>query len=85
MAQRGFRMSDPEIIMLIGTEVEGGFLVREKDCREAEQVVQGVLHRIRRSRGKRLVIASGKIVTAYRASRKQRRGLVRGAYESDLR
>jgi hypothetical protein len=31
MAQRGFADDDLELIRWIGTEVEGGYLVREKD------------------------------------------------------
>ena len=84
MAQRSIRMNDIELIRLIGTEVDDGYLVLAKDCQEAERELKRLIERVRRIRGKRLVVANGHIVTAYRASRSNQRRLLRSALESDL-
>jgi hypothetical protein len=68
MAQRAFRIRDAELIALIGTEVEDGYLVREKDYQQVERTLKELLIRSRRVVGKRLVVADGSIVTAYHAS-----------------
>lgn len=83
-AQRGIAQSDIELIVLIGTEVEAGYFVREKDYLEAEQVVKSFLQRLRRVVGKRVVLASGQIITTYHASDFHGRRLMRRARESDL-
>ena len=36
MAQRGMTPKDSELIMLIGTEVDDGYFVRQKDYEEVE-------------------------------------------------
>jgi hypothetical protein len=84
MAQRGIALKDAELITLIGTEVPGGILVREKDCQRIEKEIKRLLDRIRRLRGKRLVLCSGKIVTAYHLARRHEQRLLRRAYESDF-
>jgi len=78
MAQRAIRIRDAELIALIGTEVEDGYLVREKDYQQVERTLKELLIRSRRVVGKRLVVADGSIVTAYHASRNQRHRLLRG-------
>jgi hypothetical protein len=85
MAQRGIPARDAELIALIGTEVGDGYLVRCKDVQAAEREIKHLLARIRRLEGKRLVTADGRIITAYQATRRQQRGLLRRAHESDLR
>ncbi len=84
MAQRSIRLKDAELIALIGTEVEDGYLVLNKDYREVERQVKEFLDRCRRMIGNRLVIAGGNIVTAYHPSTKYRRRLLRNAYDSDF-
>ena len=79
MAQRGVGIKDAELIVQIGTEVEGGYLVLVKDYQEVERQVKEFLARCRRVVGKRLIIADGQIVTAYHASRRHRRRLLRCA------
>lgn len=64
-AQRGFLDGDAELIIAIGTEVEGGYLVRQKDVLDFERRIKCVLERMRRSVGKRLVVADDAIVTGY--------------------
>jgi hypothetical protein len=78
MAQRAIRIRDAELIALIGTEVEDGYLVREKDYQQVECTLKELLSRFRLLVGKRLVVADGSIVTAYHVSRRQQRRLLRG-------
>lgn len=75
MAQRGIK--DVELIELVGTEVADGYIVREKDCQTIEQIFKDFLRRVRRLRGKRLVVIDGKIVTAYHADRREERRVFR--------
>ncbi len=77
-------MGDADLIAMIGTKVEDGYLVLERDWQAAEHAIKKVLERIRRLRGKRLVVADGHIVTAFHASHRQQRRLLRGADERDL-
>ena len=84
MAQRGVSIKDAELIALIGTEVADGFLVFAQDC-QIERELKGLIDRVRRLQGKRLVIANGRIVSAYQASRWKERRLLRSAQERDLR
>jgi hypothetical protein len=81
MAQRNIKMKDVELIMLIGTEVDDGFLVRAKDGLELEKLLFELLERIRRVRGKRLVTANGQIITTYHSYRSDQRRLLRSARE----
>jgi hypothetical protein len=84
LAQRGIRLKDAELIELIGTPVDDGYLVRTKDCQSAERTIKQLLARIRRLEGKRLVTANGSLVTAFHASRREERRLLRRSHEGDL-
>lgn len=79
MAQRAVTLSDAELIAMWGTEVEGGYLVRDRDYQEIERILRSFLTRVRLMRGKRLVLATGRIVTAYHARAKHQRRLLRRA------
>jgi hypothetical protein len=74
MAQRSISLPDAELITLIGTEVSDGYLVRAHDYQQIETQVKRFLGRVQRLQGKRLVVAEGRIVTAYRASRRKSAG-----------
>jgi len=84
MAQRGFHADDAELIMVLGTEVPDGFLVLRKDCEAAERKLKQLLDRVRRLNGKRLVVETGCIATAYRVGRRTERRLLRGAEDREL-
>jgi hypothetical protein len=84
MAQRGVNLKDSDLIVLIGTEVDDGYLVRSKDYQEVERMLKKLLQRLRRVVGKRLVVAEDRIVTAYHASESCHRKLLRSAHERDL-
>ena len=64
MAQRSFRAEDPDLILMIGTEVEGGYMVLARDCQAAERALKQLLNEVRRLEGKRLVVRGGKVITA---------------------
>lgn len=84
MGQRGFQDEDLELIQLIGTEVEDGFLVLNRDCQAAEHELKRLQERIRRLGGKRLVVADGHIVTAYHADKASERRLIRQSGDREL-
>jgi activator of HSP90 ATPase len=77
MAQRAFDANDMDLIMWMGTEVEGGYLVREKDFQAFEQMLKQWRDRARRVVGKRVVQDGDRIVTAYHARRTKQRRLLR--------
>jgi hypothetical protein len=84
MSQRSFRMTDADLIALIGTAVEDGYLVRAKDYQAIEGALKQFLQRCRRLIDKRVVVSDGMIVTVYHAAKPRRRQLFRRAHESDL-
>lgn len=84
MSQRGIMPKDAELIVLIGTEVDDGYLVREKDYQEAEHALKRLLKSFRRLVGKRLVVKSGQIVTVYHPPKKYTRCLLRDARGGNL-
>jgi len=77
MAQRGFRPSDIEVVLLIATEVEGGYFVRENDARLFAEDLRKRAEQIERMAGKRLVIRDNMLVTAYHATPAKTRRLLR--------
>ena len=84
MAQRGIRVRDAELIALIGTEVDNGFLVLSRDVHEWVHALKRLINRITRLEGKLLITAQQMVVkTAFHTSRQQQRKRLRGAYESD--
>ena len=79
MAQRGIGNDDLELIEWIGTEVEGGYLVREKDFQALDRELRQLRDHARKLVGKRLVLEGDLLITAYNAGRSKRRRLLRGA------
>jgi hypothetical protein len=84
MAQRGIRIRDAELIELVGSEVDDGFIVLDQDCRKLETDLKRLLDAVRRVRGKRLVVAEGHVITAYYPSKRRQRRLLRDAYEREF-
>jgi hypothetical protein len=82
IAQRGIGANDIALAALIGTEVEGGFLVREKDFQALDRELKQLRDHAKRLVGKRLVIEAGRLVTAYHATRSKEQRLLRDARES---
>lgn len=80
MAQRGLANVDVELIEWIGTEVEGGYLVREQDFQALDRELKQLRDQARKLVGKRLVLEGDRLVTAYHASRSKQRLLLRDAH-----
>ncbi len=85
LAQRAIASEDLEIIALIGTDVECGYLVREKDFQAFERALKQLRDRARRLVGKRLVVDGDRVITAYHAGRSKERQLLRGAEQRTLK
>lgn len=81
MSQRGIDLDDIEIVEWIGTEVEGGYLVRQKDFQAVDRELKRLRDQMRRLVGKRLVREGLTVVTAYHACRGKQRRLLRNAEE----
>lgn len=76
-AQRGFCDGDAELIVAIGTEVRGGYFVRQKDVQGIERNMKRFLKQVRRLSGKRLVIEGNAVVTGYHAKPGKERKLLK--------
>jgi hypothetical protein len=77
MSQRGVANDDVELIRWIGTEVEGGYLVREKDFQALDRELKQLRDQVRKLVGKRLVLEGDRVITAYHAARSKQRVLLR--------
>lgn len=77
LAQRAMQPIDIDLILRIGTEVEGGLLVRKKDFESFAATMLAEVEQARRLVGKRVVIAEGHLVTAYHSTRSDERRLLR--------
>jgi len=84
IAQRGIRADDLDLIALLATEVEDGYFMRAKDCRELERRLRSLADRVHRLMGKRVVVSGECIVTAYHAHVKTKQRLLRQAEEREL-
>jgi hypothetical protein len=73
MSQRGVGLDDIEIVESIGTEVEGGYLVRRKDVQAFEQQLKKLGDWARRLEGKRVVVKNNIVVTTYHARQTKQR------------
>lgn len=84
MAQRAIRGDDLELITWIGTEVEGGYVIRKRDYQAVERQLKLLMVRLRRLQGKRVVIADGRTVTVYHARQTKERRLLRRAEQRSM-
>jgi hypothetical protein len=64
MSQRGIANDDLELIEQIGTEVEGGYVVRERDFRALDRELKLLRDQARRLVGKRLANDTGPILSS---------------------
>ena len=84
MSQRAIGLDDIELVESIGTEVEGGYLVRRKDVQAFEQRLKKLGDWARRLEGKRVVVKDDIVVTAYHAQKGKERRLLRSANDRPL-
>ena len=80
MAQRGLTNDDIELIRWIGTEVEDGYLVREKDFQVLDRELKQLRDHARKLVGKRLVLEGDRLITAHHAVRSKQRLLLRDTH-----
>lgn len=76
-SQRGIRADDLKLIELIGTPVEGGYLVRKKDVQAYIRDRKKEIDRANRLAGGRIVKAGDVVVSAYHANPGKKRRLLR--------
>jgi len=80
MSQRGLAKDHVELIRWIGTEVEGGYLVREKDFQALDRALKHLRDQARKLVGKRLVLEGDRVITAYHAARSKQRVLLQDTH-----
>ena len=85
MNQRGIREKDLDLLLLIGTEIDDGFVVRQRDYQAFERVLKRLIQRARRLVGKRVVIAEGQLITGYHAMPGKMRRLLNRIEEGNLK
>lgn len=84
MSQRGIKHDDLELILEVGTAVEGGYVVLNKDYQAYDCELKRKRERVRRLVGKRVVVEDDRVVTAYHAEAKKQRRLIRSAEDRSL-
>lgn len=77
LAQRAISISDVDMIMGFGTEVDDGYIFLNQNCDALESELKAALQRVRKLRGKRIVVGNGQVITAYRATAATTRKLLR--------
>lgn len=77
MAQRAISESDVELASLLGIEVSNGLLVRKKDCQAIERRLREAIKKIHHLDGKRIVERDGQVITAYHATTRMQKRLLR--------
>jgi hypothetical protein len=77
LSQSGIRPDDRLLILAIATQVEDGLMVTRQDYQAFECRCKKLIDQARRLVGKRLVTAEDRILTAYHASRRTQRRLLR--------
>jgi hypothetical protein len=79
LGQRSISEADVDLVIGLGTEVQDGYLMMERDCQILVEALKRDIQRIQRLSGKRVVIDGSHVVTAFRALPREERRLVRGA------
>jgi hypothetical protein len=84
LSQRGIRLDDLELVPYVGTEVEGGFFVRQRDFQRFEQEAKRLVERARKLVGKRVVVEGERLITGYHACESDQRRLLRTAEQRNI-
>jgi hypothetical protein len=79
LEQRSISESDVDLVIRLGTEVQDGYLMIERDCQTLVDELKRDIQRIQRLSGKRIVIDGSHVITAFHALPREERRLVRGA------
>lgn len=83
-SQRGISISDVELALYLGREVEGGVLVLDKDAAAFAGWLERLAERVRRLGGTRVVRDRDTVVTVYRSRPSKQRRLLRRAERRNL-
>lgn len=78
MQQRAVRDSDVKLIQQVGTPVEGGLLVLDKDARREIAKLMKKIERLKRLRGQLIIQQGDALITTYKASPRRQKKLLRG-------
>lgn len=84
LAQRALSMSEAELIVNFGTEIEDGYFFLEQDCAALERELKNAAQQLRKLRGKRLVVADGSLVTAYHTTKSTMHRLLKFGEERQM-
>lgn len=77
LSQRGMNSADVEAIIAHGTPVPGGYLLRARDVNEAISELKGQISILERLKD-RVIVADGQtVITAYPASKRKQKRLLR--------
>ncbi len=77
MAQRGISNRDIDLITLIGSEVDDGYLVLNKDCQVFIRKLKKLISNVQRLQGKRVVVVDGQIITVFHANKEEQKRILR--------
>ncbi len=78
MQQRAISDESANLIVMFGTEVADGYLLRHKDVALAANDDGALRNKLERIRGGRAVVQDGALVTVYHASRSKQHRLLSG-------
>ena len=77
MRQRAMSSTDVETIVVHGTQVRDGYLLRERDVNEAVSRLKRQIRTLERLRNRAAICDRGTVITAYPTSRRKQKQLLR--------
>ncbi len=80
LQQRAMNSGDVEAIMMYGTQVPGGYLLRARDVNEALLELKGQIIMLERLKGRVVIADRQTVITAYPASRRKQKRLLNASY-----
>ncbi len=81
MSQRGLGNDDIELVLYMASEVEGGFLVTERDFQRFDRELKKRRDRAKKLIGKRVVFNGQFLITVYHAEPTKKKRLLRDGRE----
>lgn len=76
MQQRATSSTDVEAIMVHGTQVRGGYLLRRRDVEEAISGLKSEIRRLERLKNRAVISDRSTVITVYPASRRKQKQLL---------
>lgn len=71
--QRGIKESDLDLVCAYGTQINGGYVIRRRDIRAAEQKLKDTLRRLEKLDRVYVAFKEGDLITTFRMSKEQLR------------